>query len=100
MRRTGKDLDSPATGIEACAGAGMTKEVAFMRGLGGCGRKSADSFTRLRGSGLGSLVASRAAAGGRTTRSGRRGGADRDATSDPSPDQRNRVKLSADFRPQ
>src|SRR6476660_6632798 len=35
MRRTGKDLDSPATGSEACGGAGMTKEAAFMKGLGG-----------------------------------------------------------------
>jgi hypothetical protein len=30
MRRTGNDFDSPATGIEACGGAGMTKAVAFM----------------------------------------------------------------------
>src|SRR5258705_13527696 len=35
MRRTGKDLESPATGSEACGGAGITKEAAFMEGLGG-----------------------------------------------------------------
>src|SRR5262249_1302953 len=28
-------FESPATGIEACCGAGMTKAEAFMKGLGG-----------------------------------------------------------------
>src|SRR5215469_11045701 len=35
MRRTGKDFDSPTTGREAWCGAGITKAVAFMKGLGG-----------------------------------------------------------------
>src|SRR6516164_9661528 len=31
MRRTGNDFDSPATGIAACGGSGMAKDVAFMK---------------------------------------------------------------------
>jgi hypothetical protein len=31
MRRTGNDFASPATAIEACGRAGMTKEVALMK---------------------------------------------------------------------
>ena len=46
----GKRLsDSPATGIEACGAAGMTKDVAFMKGISaGYGLKIEGSFTRLR----------------------------------------------------
>src|ERR1700694_3091597 len=42
MRRTGNDLVSPATAIEGCGKAGMTKDVAFMNtSRRGKGRKLA-----------------------------------------------------------
>src|SRR6202000_2527780 len=47
MRRTGKDAASPATGIEACGGAGITKAGAFMKGLWRVTEEIGDVFTRL-----------------------------------------------------
>jgi hypothetical protein len=49
MRRTGKDFESPATGIEACCGAGITKAVVFMKGISaGVAEVDRLVFTRLR----------------------------------------------------
>jgi hypothetical protein len=41
-------LVSPATAIEGCGRAGMTKDVALMKGISGGLRKDESSFTRLR----------------------------------------------------